>query len=406
MKRSRVLWCAVIAAALQPAHAHDVARRQFTGDGPVSEAVFPPQQIPLAFSHVEHLTKQKLNCGFCHEDAEDSRSSVDNLIPKEESCAMCHDIDRDKPGKDCALCHPGFQAGQPVARVVIPVPNLKFNHEVHVEKKVRCQVCHGDLAAEGVGLATREHLPKMRLCLECHDGREAPNKCTTCHLAGPGGMLQTAFASGTLAPSGVLHGDDHDLTFRRDHARVAMSEEQYCGNCHKQEFCVGCHNGTVKPMDFHGNDYVTLHPIEARRNSPDCSACHRAQTFCVGCHSRSGVAMDGKGSEFLPTSGGDLTRRFHPPGWIGVDESGLVRGVGARDATHHSFEAQRNIRQCAACHREEFCTECHTNEPGNPFRINPHPANWRGSRRCKALAARAGRMCLRCHVDPSEVTCD
>jgi len=77
-----------------------------------------------------------------------------------------------------------------------------------------------------------------------------------------------------------------------------------------------------------------------------------------------------------------------------------------RSANHHSFEAQRNIKQCASCHREQFCTTCHSAEPTNAFRINPHPADWRGSRRCRALARRAGRMCLRCHVDPDEVRCD
>ena len=51
-----------------------------------------------------------------------------------------------------------------------------------------------------------------------------------------------------------------------------------------REFCVDCHDGVSKPLDFHGNDYMSLHTVDARRQSLDCGACHRLQTFCTGCH--------------------------------------------------------------------------------------------------------------------------
>ncbi len=408
-------WSTSSAADKKKKTSGKVAKRLYAAL-PVSDVVFPPQQIPLQFSHYVHLTKERLNCGMCHEDAADSKSSLDNLIPAEDTCEICHEIDRNdpdkkvdagEPGAHCTLCHPGFQKGQPVARVVVPTPNIKFNHAVHVEKKIRCETCHGELVDEKVGLATRAQLPKMALCLQCHDGAQAPSECTTCHLSEAGGIMRTSFDSGFLKPSGVLRGADHDLMFRTSHNLAAKNDRAYCDNCHRKEFCVGCHNGTVKPMDFHGNDYVSLHPIDARRNTPDCSACHRRQTFCVGCHSRSGVAADNKGSEFNGQFTGDGARPavlFHPSGWVGAGSS-LISEVENRGPTHHSYEAQRNIRQCAACHRETFCTKCHSNDPSS-LSINPHPAGWVGSRRCKALLAHAGRMCLRCHIDPVEVTCD
>jgi hypothetical protein len=289
--------------------------------------------------------------------------------------------------------------------VRVPPPNLKFDHSLHRVKGVACRTCHGDLQAERVGLATRAQLPKMATCLTCHDGRTAARKCITCHLAGPGGIVRTDFVEGPLAPSGSLRGADHDLQFRRSHRAAAKNDPDYCAACHRTSFCVDCHNGVIKPMDFHGNDYVTLHAIDARRNRPDCSACHRLQSFCVGCHSRAGYADDGRGSEFLPPSSGDLTRRFHANGWVVFGPDGLQRGDDSRGATHHSFHAQRNIRQCVSCHREEFCKRCHTAEPGG-HRVNPHPRTWRGSRRCRSLASRNGRVCLRCHVDAAEANCD
>jgi hypothetical protein len=395
-----------LAAVASLSVAREVARKSYAGE-PVSDVIFPPQTIPLEFSHIEHLRRDKVNCAHCHEDAPDSRSSLDNNIPGEDICTECHEIDRNDPDKKvaegeprvhCSLCHPGYSASQPVARVSIPPPNIKFNHKAHVDRKIRCQLCHGEIVEEEVGLATRDQLPKMMLCLQCHDDKEAPSACTTCHLAEGNGLMKSVYDEGLLEPSGVLRGDVHDMNWRRDHAVIAKQDDGYCANCHRKEFCVGCHNGSVKPMDLHGNDYVTLHTIDARRNNPDCSACHRVQTFCVGCHSRTGVAFDGKGGEFkAPFLTGDTSAGFHPSGWV---------DFGTRSQDHHSFEAQRNIKQCAACHREQFCTTCHSAVPSNAYRVNPHPAGWLGSRRCKALAKRAGRMCLRCHVDPAEVRCN
>jgi hypothetical protein len=375
-----------------------------------SPVIFPQQTIPLSFSHKDHLA-QKLSCDFCHENAPDSTSSADNNIPTEETCTTCHEIDRSQPTKQvaagepdakCDSCHPGWDGqGQP-PRVIVPAPNLKFNHKAHVDRKVRCQECHGDLAAEGVDLATREQLPHMPLCLTCHDGKKAQAKCTTCHLGVEGGMVKTEYDEGKLIPTGVLRGDAHDLRFRTDHAKVG-ADEKYCVNCHKKDFCVSCHDGVQKPLDFHGNDYITLHPIDARRNTPDCTSCHRLQSFCTGCHSRAGVTEDAKTSEFQRTPLTDTddfrANRFHPRGWF--EKVNAATGRFARKATHHSFQAQRNIRTCTSCHREEFCQSCHSaDEDSIDIRaVSPHPIGWAGSARCEALRGKNERVCYKCHVE-------
>ena len=77
---------------------------------PVSDVIFGEQTIPLEFNHAEHL-KEKTGCVFCHEEAEASKSSLDNLIPNEEICEFCHDIDRDEPNKK-------VEAGEPRADCV------------------------------------------------------------------------------------------------------------------------------------------------------------------------------------------------------------------------------------------------------------------------------------------------
>lgn len=384
--RASLLWVALLGGSAMAAP-------------PVSEVIFPPQRLPLRFSHQKHL-QQKIECDFCHERAPQSSAASDNLLPSEEVCSTCHPIDREHPERAsrsataCAQCHPGFAPGHDVERLVIPTPNLRFSHRAHTDKGIGCVRCHGGL--DRTELATRAQLPKMELCLGCHNSRRgglnAPSRCATCHLSQADGTLQQLFAAGTLRPSGQLRGDAHTLDFRTHHAQAARGEEGYCKNCHREDFCLSCHDGVVKPFDFHGNDYLSRHPIEARRNDPDCNACHRRQSFCLGCHERLGIvdARTGVSDGFAPLG----VKRFHPDGW--ADAS------AANQPNHHAWQAQRNLKQCVSCHRQETCLECHGSRDGagaaGKMQVNPHPPNWRGSMRCQALADRNVRMCLKCHA--------
>lgn len=340
--------------------------------GRPSPVIYPEQRLPLAFSHAAHLARD-VGCTDCHTAAATSRSAIDNLVPAEAACRSCHAIDRASQ-QGCELCHVGFVPGEPPARVYVPPPNLKFDHARHVERGMACTACHEGVPA--AGLATRDHLPRMARCLECHDGAQAPDACDTCHLAEVG-VLRTELPHGTLAPSGAIFGDAHDLDFVEHHGAAATRNPDYCGSCHREAECADCHAGVVKPADFHPGDYELTHVVDARRNDPDCSTCHRKQTFCVGCHERSGV-----GTRVERGYDATLGAPFHPAGW----------------ETRHGREARANLDACASCHREDDCRACHTAELGTP-RVSPHGAGWRGSRRCEALAEKNPRMCLRCHVE-------
>jgi hypothetical protein len=254
-------------------------------------------------------------------------------------------------------------------------------------------------------MATRDDLPRMALCLGCHDGKQATNRCGACHLTEPDGRLKTNLASaataalgatGRLVPSGVLRGlDEHGPTFARDHAQVGR-DLGYCLTCHKRTECIDCHGGVVRPFDIHPSDYVTLHGIDARRNTPDCSSCHRAQTFCVGCHQRLGVAADAEGGQRgqqprNPFGTGTGLKNFHPPGWVQGDGPG-----GAPSG--HADQARRNIRTCVSCHREQSCLECHSTDPTRGAAVSPHGPAFGASARCRALASRNQRACLKCHA--------
>src|SRR5215831_16725878 len=119
-------------------------------DGPPSPVVFPAQSLPMSFSHAQHLRLGDVGCGTCHEEAAASLRAGDRLLPAESACAACHEIDRSQPEKQaspparCDACHQGYQAGvnERIAALDIPPPNLRFNHKIHVDEKMRCVDCH------------------------------------------------------------------------------------------------------------------------------------------------------------------------------------------------------------------------------------------------------------------------
>ena len=390
-----------------------------------SPLIYPGESLPIRFDHAQHA-RLGATCEGCHTTAASSTTAADNLIPPEAACRGCHKIDRANPSKPvaagqgaarCDACHvdargggwmPGSDGGvvEP-PRVAMPRPNLKFNHRLHASRGIGCALCH--TAAAGQGMVTRADLPMMASCLGCHDGKQATARCSACHLTEPDGRLRVQLAtaatiaaggSGLLQPSGALRGfDAHGPTFRRDHAQAGR-DEKYCLSCHRRNECVDCHGGVVRPPDIHPADYVSLHVVDARRNVPDCSSCHRLQTFCVGCHQRTGVSADPSGGQRglkanNPFGTGTGVKQFHPPGWA-RDAAGVV--IATPRPNSHSVQARRNIRACVSCHREESCLACHSADPTRGLSVSPHGPNFAGTARCRFLSSRNQRACLKCHA--------
>ncbi|MFT7582259.1 MAG: hypothetical protein ACI9MR_003941, partial [Myxococcota bacterium] len=382
-----------------------IQRKRFGRRHTPSPIIMPDQSLPLRFSHKLHVA-QEMDCTDCHSSVVKSVRSQDVNLPPEAVCLDCHDVEEgmteaggDPPAK-CSTCHPGFvptwKAGADKtdtsqvtihpAAVVIPAPNLKFNHRVHVAKGVKCETCHGDMSQ--VDLATRDTvLPLMETCIGCHDGKQAPDECGTCHLTLPDGRMKTDFHGKKLAPAGWYRDDAHDSDWLYNHRKAAQQGDGYCESCHTPKECVDCHNGVKKPLKVHPNDWILQHPISARKNTPDCQSCHRTQTFCVDCHQASKVVAE---------SPNRIANRlqFHPDGW--------VEPTGRRGPNHHAYQAQRNIRACASCHTEETCLDCHSSAdlPGAAgLNVNPHPPGFVSSGTCQAMVNRNARVCTKCHTN-------
>jgi hypothetical protein len=379
-------------------------------DGGPSPVVFPTQQLGIRFNHKKHVKELGLSCTTCHDRARTSQNSADSLIPPATRCDACHGSDhRDPAGvtadagelsAQCGYCHLGYRLehGNRAARVVIPAPNLKFNHALHARRNIGCAQCHG--AVEELELATRDQLPRMRGCFNCHQMPEpargdAPGACPTCHFTEAGGALKIEFASGKMLPPPWLHASGHTPDWIERHKKIAGDESRFCANCHSENYCTACHDGRVRPRRVHPNDWLSLHATAARQNNPTCTSCHQQQSFCLGCHQRAGVTLSGPYANF------DGRGRFHPPKSVWTD--------GPRSPSHHAWEAQRNINACVSCHQERDCTTCHATRTvggrgaglsvGGGQGVNPHPRGFRD--RCGLALRQNARPCLVCH-DPAD----
>ncbi|HVJ92851.1 MAG TPA: cytochrome c3 family protein [Labilithrix sp.] len=369
----------------------------FEQDTGPSSAIYPPQTMTLRFNHKLHVGMQGLACSACHPGALTSQSVKDVLTPKGTLCDGCHGTNHanlnsvsagGNASGQCSFCHVGYQPGDGnhVARFVIEHANLVFSHQKHAARNIGCQQCHGDV--HELELATRDQLPRMRGCFACHQHPDslargdAKSPCETCHVKGgatEGGRIKTVFASGVMNPPKWLHNANHSPDFIQRHKYVAANDSQFCGNCHKEEYCTGCHDGRVRPRSIHPADYLNMHATEARLATQRCTSCHREQSFCLGCHQRLGVAMSS------PTSTQEAGR-FHPPK---AQWSDAPRRPG-----HHAFEAMRNLNACVSCHIERDCVVCHGGQ-GIGGGFNPHGGGFAGG--CATQLRRNPRPCYVCH---------
>lgn len=364
-----------------------------------STAVYPPQKMTLRFNHKLHVSGQALTCVTCHKGASTSRSAKDVLTPQPAVCDTCHgthhaDTNMVTAGAGasgkCGFCHVGYVDGDGhrVAKFQIPRPNLVFDHQKHAARNIHCQQCHGEV--QELELATRDQLPRMRGCFGCHQHPDsaargdAKSSCTTCHVKGgtsEGNIIKTVFETGVMQPPRWMHDAEHAPDFIQRHKYVAANESQFCGNCHKEDFCSACHDGRVRPRSIHPSDYLNMHATEARLATQRCTSCHREQSFCLGCHQRLGVSMSGPVGVREPG-------RFHPPK---AQWSDAPRRPG-----HHAFEAMKNLNACVSCHIERDCVVCHGGQ-GIGGGFNPHNGGFVGG--CASQLRRNPRPCFVCH-DP------
>jgi hypothetical protein len=134
---------------------------------------------PFAFPHSTHVGHQIPCAEYCHESV--SMGPVAGL-PSVRTCMTCHRTQATNRPR-IRLITAMYKQGRDITwKRVFGYPataHVRFNHAPHIQAKVECSTCHGNIAGQSV--AQRNVDMTMGFCLNCHRERKAPDDCLTCH---------------------------------------------------------------------------------------------------------------------------------------------------------------------------------------------------------------------------------
>jgi hypothetical protein len=122
----------------------------------------PDQPVP--FSHKHHVQGLGLQCQYCHTTVEKSSYAG---IPPTRTCMNCHA----QIWTNAQLLQPvrdSWYTGQSIRWIKVhDLPDyVYFSHEIHVNKGIGCENCHGKV--DEMPLMYAQNTLQMEWCLDCH----------------------------------------------------------------------------------------------------------------------------------------------------------------------------------------------------------------------------------------------
>lgn len=237
------------------------------------------------------------------------------------------------------------------------------------------------------------------LCGSCHEmgprteaWRRSPHaqvKCVRCHVA-PHAWY--AFPQQALGIVKLL---------RRDYTAHVAGTFSGAIDSHvpgvapmADEVCLQCHDPNRKPTAGYG--ILIDHPAHARRNKS-----------CISCHVRTAHPRETRGVA-LSLMGQCFTCHGDPAKPKASTRCGLCHpsDYQLRPQSHSSAEWKRghgriyaaDPKQCAMCHKQRFCDDCHG------LRM-PHPRDWaqQGKVGHAQFASRDRSTCAKCHEEKPDL---
>ncbi len=131
---------------------------------PANTKVNVPKNQPVPFSHQHHSYELGIDCRYCHTSEEKSWYPG---LPGTETCMSCHS----QIWTNSPLLQPvreSYETGQPIKwNQVNKLPDFAhFNHSIHINRGINCDVCHGPVQEMHITWKGRPF--QMQWCLQCH----------------------------------------------------------------------------------------------------------------------------------------------------------------------------------------------------------------------------------------------
>ena len=148
---------------------------------------YQPDQ-PIAYSHKLHAGQMKIDCQYCHTGVTKGRHA---LVPSANICMNCHSMARKKQPEIIKLTK-YYEENTPIPwKRIHKIPEYAYcNHSVHVNKGIKCETCHGNIA--DMEKVSQMKGWTMTACLDCHreprqflpyleNVKNGPTNCAACH---------------------------------------------------------------------------------------------------------------------------------------------------------------------------------------------------------------------------------
>ena len=142
---------------------------------------FRPQNVgqPIAFNHKKHVVDNQIDCATCHTS---TTTEAFAGLPDADVCSTCHSEPQGKSAEEAKLVKLLKDQQPLVFNSLFREPShVYFSHRRHVEAgQIKCERCHGAFEKTSSPPKSVRRL-KMADCVSCHEERNVPVDCTTCH---------------------------------------------------------------------------------------------------------------------------------------------------------------------------------------------------------------------------------
>jgi hypothetical protein len=136
-----------------------------------------PEQ-PIPYSHKQHIALG-LACENCHKNADPGEAMG---FPATSYCMTCHQaIKKDSSAIQKLAAFDSNHQQIPWVRVYKLPDYVSFSHRQHLTGGAKCEECHGQVAQRD--RLFQETDLSMAGCMDCHQKRNAPKECDSCHQA-------------------------------------------------------------------------------------------------------------------------------------------------------------------------------------------------------------------------------